>query len=724
MADLIISTCIRKLSPHELLPWFINNKIQLDLCFKYDLLGYYINFYYSKSNVMEDDLMHIDEYNAIFSMFPNIIITSVAFASSPSYGSLKMMFDECGLKYDNLKRVYVQNFGEIQDLDVSILNKCVNIVDFSVDTCRLKNVGALFECEKLRSLSFRGCILPSELKYNLNLFERIKKVVWINTTPQCDFPDASCKLKSIGLCNENIKYCKNKIRAKKLEINKCDEINVNLVKGGEGILMPREVFGRVKNLVIYDCDDFRGIDCSGLTSVKIVGCQNFVELVGCELLQTLVIENCSQIVGLDFLKECNKLMKIHFTQCENLCVDFSVFRKCWELDEIKIVECKSIINLRKIGYLHKKLKKFELCIVNGYLDVSELQGCSKLVCIDVGCTRVENIKLLGSGMFPELVKVMVYNIVDGLDWLSGLKELRYFGLVSGNIKSLNGLGGCKKLCVVYIGGCEELNDVSGFECEHFYVTQCKKLTSLIGLGSERLKNIIVSKCKKLVSFDFCGEYKCVKNVSIVKSAIYSVEELSMCLNLERISINTCNIFNVNGLKYCTGLREVSIANCNIIHDLVPLEYCKKLRWLRVGQCMSLKKLGNLMVNGEPLRDEYVIGCAIPSQYSNTFTHNMFNIIGTEKFSNLILMIKLASFILLSATFGIPNFDLIMCKLNKYQTFCFCCCVCGTLIARLKIRNRMNKKNWMCSMIDNMWMGHFIFELCKYFYGLVLRDVHF
>lgn len=719
--DSIQSICVKNLAPSQLIRWFIDNNVSFETEFQYDLSQYHVNFY-NMTFVSQKDTIHFDECSELLSVFPNIIIVGVSFIGSPSYGTLKMMFDECGLKYRNLKRVYIESH-EMRSLDISILSECIHLVKFSAENYDLDNADVLLRCVKLRSLSFRSCSLDFNLK--LSLLEKLSEVIWINTIPKCDIADVICGLKSVGLSDDMrgifAGLGRNKIR--RLEIGSCDEDvwrtceNVrNLKVRGNFVLKDGFGFGKVKKLEVRDCEDLKEIDCSGLMNVKIVHCYNFAKLTGCGGLRVMCIDSCPNLIDLigSFDSFNDKLMVIDIKNCVQLCVNFSMFERCEELSAFTVKNCERIFDLKRIGERHKKLRMFALDDVLGVLNVEELYGCNGLAKVWVGCSVVENIEKLGSGAFPDLVSVVVSGDVDNLSWLSGLKQLENFGLEKcSNVKSLKELELCRNLCWVRVSGCSGLKYLGGFECKNLYVKRCEKLCSLKGVGSLRLKNVSVKDCPKFKHLGFNKEFRCLKGLYVHNSWLNYIDDVGMCPNLERIEFYNCAIFNVFGLENCVSLREVNITDCNMIFDLMPLSKCLQLKWLCVVRCMNLVNLYGSLIDGNIMCEGYVTKCPINFQTKTTFIHKVAN---CSQYFNSFFGVCSLLWWGMDVPDRMPSLGFRMCGLNEYQ---ICTLINGSVSAwnnRSNIVKRINKCDW--TLIEYVWVGYFGYKLYRYFVGIL------
>ena len=612
--------CINKLKPRQLVPYFIQNKIPFDTVFHYDLSSYYVNFRYDSSYMGKNNMLYIDDFKEIFDVFSSIIVTGIMIKKIPSCSVLDEVINVLKIKCEKLRSIHVEGesgggggggSGSDDVLDVSILGKCINLVKFSAKQCRVSSVRELEKCVKLRKLMVRNCVLDEAI--DLSCFSGMLRIFWTDSTPACDLSGVVCGLRELWINNAGGREygCVQKMYS----LRKLCDLNVddvcmwsnlksvrNVSLRGSGLARVLGLDG-IKVLRISDCSDLEEVQFCGLTKVWVNNCSKFVGVSWCEKLCEVDFMGCGGLYSLEFLRGCRRLVSVKVYYCENVCIDFSVFEECRYLSTFHAVGCK-VINFRDVGKRHVCLRELVLDKVNseGNLDVEELYGCSGLETVYLDCGNVIGVEKLGCGRFLELIGVGLVNSGGNLDWLSGCEALVSVYFCDASFTNVDQLKLCKKLYMVNFTRCNNLREINGLDCVHLSVDKCEKLRSLGGVGSEKLRNIILHDSCSFLGFD--REYPLVKNISVVGGEMSHVQEIGMCKNLESVMFYNSKIIIVSGIEHCVKLRDFTMIFCNYILNVKPLAKCSSLKWLCIDSCGLLQNADNLLVG----RDGSVMNC--------------------------------------------------------------------------------------------------------------------
>ena len=625
----IHQTCVNYLKPQQIKSYFLRHGIAFNTEFKYNLSKCRIFFNYNNQIFFCQQWLHVNDFNAIFDMFPNIVITDIIMEGSPSYNSLKMMLDKLHLKYDRMRRIYIE--GDGRTLDVSILSKCVNLVKFHAVKIDLDNADALLLCNKLRQLLCIDCTLSdSQLHLRLGVFSEIKVIKWINTFPLCNLTDVCERLRMLELDDMSMSIKRMEGR-NKFEVDNCGNINgvysESMEKEGmidcvRSISLVGHVDFDDRELLLYYmmgiekfevtcCDELVVIGFDRLKEIQVRGCRNFLGVIkgGCVNLRRLCVVDCESLRDLEFLKDASELAELEVRGCVNLMIDFDVLSGCGRLKKIVFSNSGSFVNLRDLCGRHSYLEVLELIKMNGLFNLDELRGCKRVNKLCLGCTDVENVEGIGLNvdLCRSLENVFVSsNSVKNLDWLGRCEELRHVYIYElSHVGNLGQLGSCLHLERVYIYGCEKISELSGFECEMLFVMNCPNLRSLKGMGNAKLKFVGINGCVDDLEFD--REYLHLRKVCIGHSRINNVRDMRLCPNLESFVVVDCFMNDLDGLEQCVRLREFGMFDCNMIGGVEPLGFCRELRWFEIDGCKNLEDakcevLRNMECEG------FVMGC--------------------------------------------------------------------------------------------------------------------
>lgn len=731
--------CGRFVPPRELVTFFLRHNIPLESYFHYNLKDYCIRFSYDSMFTNND--IHIDEFHEIFDVFPNVVLTGISMKGSRLFNALGEMFGMIGiqrceyLEYVNIDFVGEEKEGmnERLDLDVSILAKCKSLKYFSAENYELENVEALLECSKLRTLKLRKCRLNCGL--DLNVFERIRGIVWIDVEPVCDFWCVRKMLRKIGIGgigrkggieeinNKKFKHLKSLMiengweneRVKVERLHSLSLVGPNSLRGVCEI--EGEIEG-VKKFKIKECDELSVVQFEGLHELDVRKCRNFigVTMMWYANLRVVTIMDCPELGNIEGLRGCKGLEIVDIKRCAKLCVDFLIFSDCEQLSVLSVMECEEVEGLYSVRE-HKKLKKFIVYKVKGLLSVNDLCGLD-LEEVMLGCSIVTNCRRLGEmGEMGEMEGLKWIGLGEGcgnldLKWLGKCQNLRNLMLYELDIVSLVDLGSCERLENVYIIDCKQLESVRGIECEHLYLRGCEKILSLEGLGGKRLKNIIV--CGHLSILGFRSKYMHLKNIKILARLFVDMRDICMCPNLEVVQLQECLIFNLCGIESCSKLREFYASNCRALHSLSPLNECRNLRIVSVVNCPMVQE----GVKGVGLIGE-IMGCNIklnPGR-KDVLKCAAMNAIGFERIKNLFRGMLYGIGMLWWWKWDVPSrFKgwISVGGLNEYQLYLLGEKMYDSWRKRDEIMERIKRCDMML-LVDSMWVIYFAHKLWKSYY---------
>lgn len=662
---------ISMVDPDKLLCLFVELNLDWNMYFSYDIIPYCTD---KLAKIFSKQMGYT--IKKITNVFPRISIVGeqigYLFYETDWYifcdKLTSLVIYDCNLFSD------LMLFANIKQLEKLCVNECDNLENVNglsmhkhlrfveLRRCNgLTNLGDLYKCENLRSLSYFSfaiidmhklsqCVKIYKLKFDVRLIalgtlSLMKKLKCLTLSGNMKnlFELGQCeRLKRLKIINyktidvRELKTCKklryfewavpmsswgNFARILSKDLNECVSLR-NLVLRG---LLIVELNGlddsmqRLRNLELINCEKVSCYDvvkCKGLEIVS-----NGVRIMHRrgKRLEYIFDTNCLELrlngyrdlIDVEMVGMCERLELIDLSGCVELS-NINILGKCCALRNINLSNCCKVRNIEALGKCCE-LREINLSGCLDLKDISALSKCKELCVINLSGSGVMDVGILGKCVKLEDVDLgeckKLVNIV-------GLEKCERLGRV--NIKgcSLKGIGvvisgGGDKDCSV-IGTVEVCDKVVGFvliEKKILWYHEFEDVRSMMDCGldnvygvGEHLRKLDLKMCVNLESFGGLGV--CVNLESVDASGCMNLIDLrGLPERVRRVEIRRCrNLKDLRGMEVCVDLESIDMSGCVRLENVGSLWWCRKLSNVVMAGCKSVKNVKlfdckRLVING-------------------------------------------------------------------------------------------------------------------------------
>ncbi|CAN1751413.1 Disease resistance protein L6 [Linum perenne] len=217
---------------------------------------------------------------------------------------------------------------------------------------------------------------------------------------------------------------------------------------------------------------------TNIVSLDISKCNQLKEVRGIEsleLLEQLVMSNCSWIKKLPDLSGCKKLCRLpdlsglgnieslYISECNQL-KEVTRIERLETLRSLNMTDCTSITKFPDLSAL-ANLRELDISGCTGLTGVMVIPRLELLTELNMsGCSSVEELPDFSGLRNMVRLNISVCNKLKEVTGIEGLEVLEFIGMAGcTSIKKLSDLSGCKKLGLLDIRGCVQLAEVSGID---------------------------------------------------------------------------------------------------------------------------------------------------------------------------------------------------------------------------------------------------------------------
>lgn len=420
-------------------------------------------------------------------------------------------------------------------------------------------------CKNLKSLNLRWCNWVLDEKNTLLKLRHLTELETLDLA-YCPISDISAlvnfpKLRSLNLSGrtidngyyrlpdkriEDISVLEHLVNLEELDLSECFEIvNYNSLKKLTKLkklqlptindLSPIEPLLELRELSLWDIrrvkdssiisrftkleklkigDEIKDIDFSKLTNLRILICQNALQLNNDDFSKFKVLK---------------KLTTLHLSGCKDL-TDVSVLRELKHLKRLSIHDSPDLEDLSPVADL-KHLEKLSLSGCKNLRDFLHLSALTKL----------RKLRIIHS----ELIC---------LEPLSQLLNLQKLKIKAPGVADISPLSRLTKLETLDLSGSEGITDISALasliNLKILLLANLKKINDLSSLGQlTLLRHLNLHNCRKAQNFSFLSKLK----------------------KLRFLNLEYCQISDLIPISNLNKLQHLNIYGCNLVKDLWPIK---------------------------------------------------------------------------------------------------------------------------------------------------------
>lgn len=548
-----------------------------------------------------------------------------------------------------LKNIKLIDVSSTQITSLKGLQNCIDLHGINASNTPIKNLDGLVNAENIYAINVESCSsleniegLKNSSKLKELLLSKCSSLQSLSGIEKC-INLRVITLSGSGILNlDPLIDCKNIFHCKDKRWNEdTDEwcgntgnqnnpfwgITESVDKVGYGNLYQAKYIGSSAKQYYPErswgdptLNEFSILDCPNLESVE--GLKN-------SGIQILVINNCPNIINIDYLSDFSLLQCCDFTDCANLesveslssisLMDRLILKKCY-----KVKPKPRFLMMDSLEKINDYLSKFRKKVSEIKLDSTDQTTTKKLENlllsndysnIELGLELANSIS--NNDIFDFLledVKFIDKKIIPNGKFLGNnkTKEFRDFalqGLISiapdsckianqikenFKVKSITGSNLTSLLSVSGFNNLEELSVIDTNISTISDLSRLKKLKKLELIDNPTLKNLSgikglinleylsIKNCKGLIDLNYIEDFKKLKYIEVIWSGITTTNGLKNLPALKNIKLNNnSSLKAINDLSQIDSLESVMVSECPNLISLDPLTKLSNLNLLKV-----------------------------------------------------------------------------------------------------------------------------------------------
>ena len=548
-----------------------------------------------------------------------------------------------------LKNIKLIDVSSTQITSLKGLENCIDLHGLNASHTPIKSLDALVNVKNIYGINLENCSSLENIEGLMNssklkelILSRCSSLKSLSGLEKC-INLRVITLSGSGILNlDPLINCKNIFHSKKTRWNEDTDvwsgntgnqnnpfwgITISVDKVGYGNLYQAKYIGNSAAKYYHG----RSWDDPVLNEFSISDCPNLQSVEGLKNsgIQILVINNCPNIISIDYLLDFPLLQCCDFTDCTNLesveslssitLMDRLILKKCYKVKpkpRFLMMDSFEKIN----DYLSKFRKKADVIKLNS-TDQAITKKLENLLLsndysnIELGLELANSIS--NNDIFDFLledVKFIDKKIIPNGKFLGNnrTKEFRDFALqglisiapdsckIANQIKEsfiVKSITGSNLTSLLSVSGFNNLEELSVNDTNISTISdlsRLKRLKKLELIDNPALKNLSgikglinleylsIKNCKGLLDLNYIEDFKKLKYIEVIWSGITTTNGIKKLPVLKNIKLNNnSNLKAINDLAQIDSLESVTVSDCPNLNSLDPLTKLPNLNLLKV-----------------------------------------------------------------------------------------------------------------------------------------------